>query len=61
MGSNDSNSYEHQKNTIPEKKISFDLHLYFLGEDIYPLHQNLNIKKQQDKGEIYDYRNYIYI
>ena len=45
---------------MAEKKISFDLNLFFLGEFIYPLYHNLNIKKQQDNGEVYDYWNYIY-
>lgn len=60
MGSNYTKSYEEQKKALAKNIISFELNLYFIGEDIYPLYQNLNNRKKQDTGEIYTYWNYNY-
>lgn len=45
---------------MAKKILSFELNLYFIGEDIYPLYKNFDIRKKQDTGEIYTYWNYIY-
>ena len=60
MGSNCTKSYEEQKKALEKKIISFELNLYFIGEDIEPLYKNFNSRKQQDTGEIYSYWNYYY-
>jgi predicted GTPase len=60
MGNKNYCSYEYQKKAIKEGKISFELNLYFIGEDIYPLYENMKRIKQRDKGEIYDYWNYYF-
>ena len=60
MGNNFTKSYEEQKKALAKKILSFELNLYFIGEDIYPLYKNFDRRKQQDTGEIYTYWNYIY-
>ena len=60
MGNTNYYSYEYQKKAIKEGKISFELNLYFIGEDIYPLYEIMKNKKQKDNGEIFDYWNYYF-
>jgi len=60
MGSNLTKSYAEQEKALKNKIISFELNLYFIGEDIYPLYQNFNSRKLQDTGEIYTFWNYYY-
>ena len=60
MGSNYTKSYEEQKKALEKNIISFELNLYFIGEDIEPLYKNFSSRKQQDTGEIYTYWNYYY-
>ena len=60
MGSNCTKSYEEQKKALEKKIISFELNLYFIGEDIEPLYKNFNSRKQQDTGEIYSYWEIFY-
>jgi hypothetical protein len=60
MGSNFTKSYEEQKKALEKNIVSFELYLYFIGEDICPLYKIFNIRKQQDTGEIYSFWNYYY-
>lgn len=61
MGNNCNKSYEEQQKALAKNIISFELNLYFIGEDIRPLYEILDNKKKQNTGEIYTYWNYNYI
>ena len=37
MGRNCTKSYEEQKKALEKNIVSFELNLYFIGEDIFPL------------------------
>jgi hypothetical protein len=45
MGSNCTKSYEEQKKALEKNIVSFELNLYFIGEDICPLYKNFNSRK----------------
>ena len=58
MGSRCSKSYNEQKDAIKNKLISFELNLYFIGEDLSTIYDYFTIQKKQDN--IYSYWNYDY-
>ena len=60
MGKNISRSYKEQKKAIEEKEVSFDLNLYFIGEDIKLIYERFESLKSQNTGDIYSFWNYFY-
>ena len=48
MGSRCSKSYNEQKDAIKNKLISFELNLYFIGEDLSTIYDYFTIQKKQD-------------
>ena len=60
FGKSYTKSYKEQQKAIEKKLISFDLNIYFIGEDITPLYKNMIDRKKQDCGDIYCYWNYYY-
>ena len=61
MGGKQPNSYDEQKKAIEDGKISFDLNLYLIGENINQLYDNLEKAKNQENGSLFSYWNYYYI
>ena len=60
MGNNQTSSYDEQTNAIKNKMISFELNLYFIGNDICFLCENMEKEKNQGKGGIICYWNFFY-
>ena len=60
MGNNQTSSYDEQTKAIKNKMISFELNLYFIGNDICSLCDNMEKEKNQGKGGVVSYWNFFY-
>ena len=60
MGNSQTSSYDEQTKAIKNKIISFELNLYFIGDDIFSLYENMEKEKKQGKGGIISYWNFFY-
>ena len=58
MGNDQTSSYDKQTKEINNKMVSFELNLYYIGDDIISLYENMENDKKQDKGGIESYWNY---
>ena len=60
MGNNQPSSYDEQINAIKKGNISFELNLYFIGNDISSFYENMKKEKKSDNGGILCYWNFFY-
>ena len=60
MGGNQTNLYEEQKKAVESGKISFDLNIYLIGENIKPLFELLKIETKKEDGNLFSYWNYFF-
>ena len=60
MGKNQSKSYQEQENAIKQKQVSFDLNIYFIGEEISFIYQRFEALKSKPDGGIFCFWNYFY-
>ena len=61
MGSSTSKSYKEQENAIMKKEVSFDLNIYFIGDEIDIMYNRFEALKSNPKSGIFCFWNYFYI
>ena len=60
MGGNQTNLYEEQKKAVESGKISFDINIYLIGDNIKPLFELLKIETKKEDGNLFSYWNYYF-
>ena len=61
MGKSISKSYKEQENAIKKKQVSFDLNIYFIGDEIEFMFKRFEALKSNPQSGIFCFWNYFYI
>ena len=60
MGKNLSKSYDEQEKAIQNGEVSFELNIYFIGEEISTIYKRFDALKSQAKKDLFSFWNYYY-
>ena len=60
MGKNLSKSYDEQEKAIQNGEVSFDLNIYFIGEEVSTIYKRFEALKSQSKKDLFSFWNYYY-